>query len=80
MRGRGCVLQGACIAGGVHGRGHAWCWGTCVAVGDGGGGWVVRAEEAATEAGGTHPTGMHTCNLMFYCFDRSSLRGGQTVR
>ena len=43
----------------VHGRGCAW-QGTCVAGGGmrGGGVW---AGEMATEAGGTHPTGMHSC-------------------
>ena len=50
MRGRGCAWQGtegACVAGGMHGRGS----GTCVAGG------------MAIAAGGTHPTGMHSCFL-----------------
>ena len=34
--------------GGIHGVGHA-CQGVCV------------AGETATETGGTHPTGMHSC-------------------
>ena len=80
---KGHALRGACMAGGMRGGGglvwQLWGEGACVAVGDGGTG-VVRAGETATEAGGTHPTGMHTFNLMFYCFDRSSLCGGQTVR
>ena len=25
-------------------------------------------------------SGMHSCNIIFYCFDRSSLRWGQTMR
>ena len=46
----------ACMAGGVHGRGHV-----CP-----GGGGVMHAQgacvsrETATAAGGTHPTGMHS--------------------
>ena len=39
---------------GMHGGGHVW-WGTCVAVGRG---WQ---EKKAIAAGGTHPTGMHSC-------------------
>ena len=67
------------MAGGVHGRGHAWwgggcmtggmCgWGACVTWGGmcGGGHVWLRGEacvagEIATAAGGTHPTGMHSC-------------------
>ena len=59
----GCVWQGACVAG----------WGTCMAKGDGGtgaagghawlgGGGLCVAAETATAAGGTQPTGMHSCN------------------
>ena len=48
------------VVGGVHGRGHSWQGG-------------VHAGETATEAGGTHPTGMHSCNykvfnLLIYLF------------
>ena len=47
--GRGCEWQGACMpGGGVHARGHACRRSVC-------------AGEKATEAGGTHPTGMHSC-------------------
>ena len=59
--------MGACMAGGMCGRGacmvggcawqrgwHAW-QGVCVV-----GGSCV-AGETATEADGTHPTGMHSC-------------------
>ena len=28
-----------------------------------GGGWDVRAGEMTTEAGGMHPTGMHSCYI-----------------
>ena len=74
--------------GGWGGSCNNWGAGACVAVGGwrlvwrlgGGGLLVVRAGETATEAGSTHPTGMHSCNIIFYCFDRSSLCGGQTVR
>ena len=55
--------------GGMHGKGgHAW-QGVCVA---GGHTWqgvcmagrrVCVAGEMAVAAGGTHPTGMHSCNL-----------------
>ena len=37
------------MVGGMHGRGHAW-QGACV------------GGETATAVGGTHPTGMHSCN------------------
>ena len=40
--------RGACVAGGMHGKGHMWQEG-------------VHAGEMATEVGGTHPTGMHSC-------------------
>ena len=62
----GHAWQRVCVAGvmhkeGVHGRGHVWqgaCmdWGMC-----GGGRGAVCAGEMATETGGTHPTGMHSC-------------------
>ena len=53
---RGHGWQGACMAEGeMHGRGACVC--VC-----GGGGGVMRAGETATEAGGTHPTGMHSCS------------------
>ena len=63
--GKGCAWQGgmhgmggmhgngACMAGGVHVRGHAW-QGVCL------------AGETATAADSTHPTGMHPC--VMYCF------------
>ena len=45
MHGKG----GACVAGGMYGRGRVWQGGDlCV-------------EETATEAGGAHPTEMHSC-------------------
>ena len=39
-------MLGACMVGGIHGRGHAWR-GACM------------AGETATAADGRHPTGMH---------------------
>ena len=62
----GCVWQrggicgkGACMAkGGMHGRGHVWWGHVCQGVCAGGG---MCAEEMATEVGGIHPTGMHSC-------------------
>ena len=53
MHGRGCAWQG-----GVYMGGHAFQGSLC------GGGHVwqgVHAGETTTEAGGTHPTGMHSC-------------------
>ena len=58
VRGGGaCVVGGHAWQGGVHGRrcvwwggGHAWQGGACM------------VGETATAAGGTHPTGMHSCN------------------
>ena len=67
----GHAWQGACVAeghawqGGMQGRGHAGqrvcgrgcAWqGSCVA-------GAKHAREMATEAGSTHPTGMHLCLL-----------------
>ena len=48
--------------GGVHGGGHAW-QGVC-GWGDMHGRWDMHAGETATEAGGTHPTGMNSCYLL----------------
>ena len=45
--------------GGMHGRGHAF-QGVCVAGGHARWGACV-AGEMDTKAGGTHPTGMHSC-------------------
>ena len=61
---RVCVVVGACVAGGMHGRGHMWqgacmAWGYVV-----GGGWACVAGEMATAADGTHPTGMQLCLLI----------------
>ena len=50
----GACMVGACVAGGMSGRGgHAW-QGVC------GGGMCVIAKTAIA-AGSTHPTGMHSC-------------------
>ena len=40
---------------GIYGRGCPWQGGMCGRVG-------MHAVEKATEAGGTHPTGMHSCS------------------
>ena len=56
MHGRGHAWQGGCMAGGMHGRGDAW-QGACVA----GGGRAYVAGKTAIAAGGTHNTGMHSC-------------------
>ena len=57
MHGRGaCVARdmhgGDMCGGGVHGSGHTWQ--------EGG----MCAGEMAIEAGGAHPTGMHSCSLL----------------
>ena len=71
----GCAWQGACVAGGMHGKvgdmcgkvgGHVWQGGGHVWWGDawqGGHVWwgVCVAGETATAAYGTHPTRMHSC-------------------
>ena len=62
------------VKGGMYGKGwgHEWrgpAWRGCVAGGawqgglHGGGAWQggLHAGETATEAGGTHPPGMHSC-------------------
>ena len=59
MCGRAMHGKGACVVGGMCGRE------TCVAVGNvwhGGNTWWgdMCAGETSTEAGGTHPTGMHS--------------------
>ena len=64
-------MGGVCMAGCMHGRGHAsWghAWWGCMA-GDMHGRWrVCIPRETATAADGTHPTGMHSC--VGYCFKR----------
>ena len=72
VHGRGACVVGACMCGrrdvhgrghvwqgGMHGRGHAW-QGMCMARGMHCRGACV-AEEKATAADGTHPTGMISC-------------------
>ena len=78
MHGRGHEWQGACMAGGMHGRGHAW-QGACMAGGMNGGvrGTGVRdrgrgacmAGEMATAASSMHPTGMHSCFMIFFLWN-----------
>ena len=53
--------RGACMAGAVHGRRHAWQRGHAWQGGMRGRGACV-AGELATAAGGTHPSGMHSCS------------------
>ena len=65
---QGVCMVGACMPGGMHGRGCAWQRGVH------GGGICDRrhswlgvcgvAGEMATAVGGTHPTGMHSCLLL----------------
>ena len=56
VHGRGHAWWGACMAGGVCGRG--WC--------------VCVAGETATAVGGTHPAGMHSCFLDLFLQDFES--------
>ena len=62
MRGGGGMCgRGACVAGGMHGRGRAYmAEGACMAGGVCGRG-ACTAGDMATAADGTHPTGMHSC-------------------
>ena len=61
----GMCGRGACVAGSMHGRGHAWqgaCMAgrVCVA---GGHAWHTHPHGRYYEilVGGTHPTEMHSC-------------------
>ena len=53
------------MAGGIHGRGHAWQGGHAGDVRGRGRAWrgLCVTGETATAADGTHPTGMHSCLL-----------------
>ena len=64
-----CMVEGMYGRGGIHGRGvcmaggHAW-WGACMA-GEHvwwGGVCVADTIRYGQSAGGTHPTGMHSCH------------------
>ena len=73
-KGWGClVLGGGVWSRGVPGPGGVWSQGGCLVLGKGGlvpGGWVSGGDppRTATAAGGTHPTGMHSC-LKLKCFN-----------
>ena len=62
----GCLLPGGCLAlGGACSGGWVWSGGSgpggvCLVPGGGAGG----DPRTATAAGGTHPTGMHSCSLV----------------
>ena len=62
MAGGHAWLGEACVVGGVHGWGTVHGWGACVAC------IPPQADTTATAyrqwAGGTHPTGMHSCYWM----------------
>ena len=55
-----CAWQGVYMAGGMCGGGHAWQGSTC-GRGCVHGTGVCVAGKIAIAAGGTHPTGMHSC-------------------
>ena len=66
MSGRGVGVDGwGCMAGGHTWQGHMWWEGMCGRECAWQGGVWQReacvAGEMATAAGGTHPTGMHSC-------------------
>ena len=63
MHGGGVHGRGA-WKGGVHGRGHVWQEGMC-GRGDMCGRGACMAGKTAIAAGGTHPTGMHSCLFFF---------------
>ena len=56
--------EGACMAAGVHGRGHVR-QGVCMVGGvhDKG---ACTAAETVTAADGTHPIGMHSCHVKLF--------------
>ena len=71
------TFTGVCLStGGAWSQGFAWSWGVCLVwgvPGPGGGGWsggsgpggylVETPPGTATAAGGTHPTGMYSCDF-----------------
>ena len=59
------VYMGVCVVGDVHGRLMAWGY-ACQGGMRGRGGGACVAVEMATAAGGTHPTGMHSCIYLFF--------------
>ena len=68
------MAGGVCMAGGMHGGGHVWqgrhAWQSVGHAWQGGvcGGGACVAGEMTTAADGTHPTGMHSCTLVFFLF------------
>ena len=70
------MVEGACMAEGMHGRGHAWQEGSpcqggmcdrgASVMGSMQGEGACVAGETATAADGMHPTGMHSC--LHKCF------------
>ena len=64
MCGKGvCMAGGHAWQGGMLGRGHAWQRGAYMAKGA-----CMHVGETATEAGSTHPTGMHSCSKVISVF------------
>ena len=71
--GEACMARGACVVGGMSGRGACMAEGACMTGGVHGkgahiagghvwqGGGACVAGETATAADGMHPTGMHSC-------------------
>ena len=62
-----CLQVCVCVSTGVPGPGGVWSQGVSGAGGawsqgvPGPGGYLVETPRTATAAGGTHPTGMHSC-------------------
>ena len=74
MSGRGHVWQRA-----MHGRGHVW-WGHVWQGTSMHGKGVCMAGEMATAVDGTHPTGMHSCSLIFLAFALAFAQSEQALR
>ena len=62
--GRGCM-----VVGGMCGCGGAWLQGACMVAG----GHAWDTTRYGQWAGGTHPTGMHSCYIRSYAFSLRSL-------
>ena len=62
----GCLVWGGYLVGGACSRGGVACsQGVPGLVGAVPGGCLVETPRMATAAGGTHPTGMHSCHLQW---------------
>ena len=71
---RGVCGRGACVAGGTYDGGACIAGGVWQAACMAGGAYMAgrawMAGETTTEAGGTHPTGMHSCFFNKICSNK----------